>query len=45
VGGKLPEQPLAEGDLTASEKNICATLGIKEEDFKATRATLKKEAV
>jgi phage I-like protein len=30
--------------LTADEKTICAKMGLKEEDFKRTRATMQKES-
>jgi phage I-like protein len=43
-GGRVAlDETVPEGGLTDTESKLCATLGIKPEDFKATRATLKKE--
>jgi phage I-like protein len=35
--------PSGDGALTADEKHVCSLMGVKEEDFAKTRATLRRE--
>jgi phage I-like protein len=44
VAGKLPGQPVAEGELTEDQLALCAQLNIKPEDYKKTLAAQKKDA-
>lgn len=42
--GRITQDTPGEDGLTATEKAICAQTGVSHEDFKKTRATMKKEA-
>lgn len=44
VNGRIASEAAPEDGLTAAEKQICAKLGIKEDAYKAERATMKRSA-